>query len=199
MSWIGPARHCKSGTKSNAIFALPGHESTSSVCRKSNAIFALPGHGSTSSVGRKSNAIFGRKLKIDMVVYGWKVRTSPRRLLEDMKREIIVHTRLENCGDDNTLFVGSYKNLPTMIKRLRVDEVDIGCLEKRLELNRLSEHQNVVRFYDIEADETYLYLAFELCSYSLDQYFLLNQDSASEELLEVFRGIITGLGYLNQK
>ncbi|GJZ76778.1 hypothetical protein Tco_0641450 [Tanacetum coccineum] len=51
-------RHCKSGTKSNAIFALPGHGSTSSVGRKSNAIFALPGHGSTSSVGRKSNAIF---------------------------------------------------------------------------------------------------------------------------------------------
>ncbi|GJU64321.1 ribosomal protein L14, bacterial [Tanacetum coccineum] len=39
------------GRKSNAIFALPGHGSTSSVARKSNAIFALPGHGSTSSVG----------------------------------------------------------------------------------------------------------------------------------------------------
>nr|GEV45551.1 copia protein [Tanacetum cinerariifolium] len=47
-----------SGTKSNAIFALSGHGSTSPVGRKSNAIFALPGHGSTSSVGRKSNAIF---------------------------------------------------------------------------------------------------------------------------------------------
>ncbi|GKE60449.1 hypothetical protein Tco_1510816 [Tanacetum coccineum] len=46
------------GRKSNAIFALPGHGSTSSVGGKSNAIFALPGHGSTSSVGRKSNAIF---------------------------------------------------------------------------------------------------------------------------------------------
>ncbi|GJT85915.1 kinase-like domain, phloem protein 2-like protein [Tanacetum coccineum] len=66
------------GRKSNAIFALPGHGSTSSVGRKSNAIFALPGHRSTSSVGRKSNAIFGRKLKIDMAAYGWKVRTSPR-------------------------------------------------------------------------------------------------------------------------
>nr|GFA42890.1 hypothetical protein [Tanacetum cinerariifolium] len=44
--------------KSNAIFALSGHESTSSVSRKSNAIFALPGHGSTSLVGHKSNAIF---------------------------------------------------------------------------------------------------------------------------------------------
>ncbi|GJT88662.1 hypothetical protein Tco_1070379 [Tanacetum coccineum] len=51
-------RHCKSGTKSNAIFALPAHGSTSSVGHKSNAIFALPAHGSTSSVGRKSNAIF---------------------------------------------------------------------------------------------------------------------------------------------
>nr|GEY60316.1 RNA-directed DNA polymerase, eukaryota [Tanacetum cinerariifolium] len=51
-------RHFKSGTKSNAIFSLPGHGSTSSVDRKSNAIFALPGHGSTSSVDRKSNAIF---------------------------------------------------------------------------------------------------------------------------------------------
>ncbi|GKB54851.1 reverse transcriptase domain-containing protein [Tanacetum coccineum] len=51
-------RHCKSGTKSNAIFTLPAHGSTSSVGRKSNAIFALPGHGSTSSVGRKSNVIF---------------------------------------------------------------------------------------------------------------------------------------------
>ncbi|GJY26575.1 hypothetical protein Tco_0401301 [Tanacetum coccineum] len=51
-----------------------------SVGRKSNAIFALPGHRSTSSVGRKSNAIFGRKLKIDMAAYGWKVRTSPRRV-----------------------------------------------------------------------------------------------------------------------
>ncbi|GJX77657.1 hypothetical protein Tco_0324468 [Tanacetum coccineum] len=30
---------------------------TPSVGRKSNAIFVLPGHGSTSSVGRKSNAI----------------------------------------------------------------------------------------------------------------------------------------------
>ncbi|GJT93059.1 phosphorylase kinase, gamma catalytic subunit [Tanacetum coccineum] len=68
------------GRKSNAIFALPGHGSTSSVGRKSNAIFALPGHRSTSSVGRKSNAIFGRKLKIDMAAYGWKVRTSPRRI-----------------------------------------------------------------------------------------------------------------------
>nr|GEU81654.1 hypothetical protein [Tanacetum cinerariifolium] len=47
-----------SGTNSNAIFALPGHGSTSPVGRKSNAIFALPGHGSTSPVGRKSNAIF---------------------------------------------------------------------------------------------------------------------------------------------
>ncbi|GJY26343.1 putative RNA-directed DNA polymerase [Tanacetum coccineum] len=103
--------------------------------------------------------------------------------IEDMKREIIVHSCLENCGDDDTLFVGTYKNLPTMIKILRVDEVDIGCLEKRLELNRLSEHQNVVRFYDIEADETYLYWAFERCNYSLDQYCLLNQDTASEELL----------------
>ncbi|GKB81280.1 hypothetical protein Tco_0948175, partial [Tanacetum coccineum] len=46
------------GRKSNAIFALPGHGSTSSVDRKSNAIFALPSHGSTSSVGRKLNAIF---------------------------------------------------------------------------------------------------------------------------------------------
>ncbi|GJW27604.1 hypothetical protein Tco_0044479 [Tanacetum coccineum] len=51
-------RHCKSGTKSNAIFALPGRGSTSSVGRKSNAIFALPGRESTSSVSRKSNAIF---------------------------------------------------------------------------------------------------------------------------------------------
>ncbi|GKA39306.1 RNA-directed DNA polymerase, eukaryota, reverse transcriptase zinc-binding domain protein, partial [Tanacetum coccineum] len=51
-------RHCKSGTKSNAIFALPGHGSTSSVGCKSNVIFALPGHGSTSSVGCKSNVIF---------------------------------------------------------------------------------------------------------------------------------------------
>nr|GEY34236.1 hypothetical protein [Tanacetum cinerariifolium] len=50
--------HFKSGTKSNAIFALPYHGSTSSVSRKSNAIFALPDHGSTSFVGRKSNAIF---------------------------------------------------------------------------------------------------------------------------------------------
>ncbi|GKB00992.1 hypothetical protein Tco_0829036 [Tanacetum coccineum] len=33
-----------------------------------------------SSVGRKSNAIFGRKLKIDMTAYVWKVRTSPRSL-----------------------------------------------------------------------------------------------------------------------
>ncbi|GKA22408.1 hypothetical protein Tco_0708370 [Tanacetum coccineum] len=57
----------------------PPMRHTSSVGRKSNAIFALPGHGSTSSVGRKSNAIFGRKLKIDMAAYGWKVRTSPRR------------------------------------------------------------------------------------------------------------------------
>ncbi|GJT90951.1 hypothetical protein Tco_1079796 [Tanacetum coccineum] len=47
--------------------------------RKSNVIFALPGHKNTSSVGRKLNAIFGRKLKIDMAAYGWKVRTSPRR------------------------------------------------------------------------------------------------------------------------
>ncbi|GJY25943.1 hypothetical protein Tco_0400669 [Tanacetum coccineum] len=54
----------------------------SSVGRKSNAIFALPGHRSTSSVGRKSNAIFGRKLKIDMAAYGWKVRTSPRRTIQ---------------------------------------------------------------------------------------------------------------------
>ncbi|GKD28949.1 hypothetical protein Tco_1239727 [Tanacetum coccineum] len=46
------------GRKSNAIFALPGHGSTSSVGRKSNTIFVLPGHGSTSSVGSKSNAIF---------------------------------------------------------------------------------------------------------------------------------------------
>ncbi|GJX68690.1 hypothetical protein Tco_0304417 [Tanacetum coccineum] len=46
------------GRNSNAIFALPSHRSTSSVGRKSNAIFALPDHGSTSSVGRKSNAIF---------------------------------------------------------------------------------------------------------------------------------------------
>ncbi|GKB92086.1 hypothetical protein Tco_0964358 [Tanacetum coccineum] len=68
------------GRKSNAIFALPGHGSTSSVGRKSNAIFALPDHRSMSSVGRKSNAIFGRKLKIDMAAYGWKVRTSPRRV-----------------------------------------------------------------------------------------------------------------------
>ncbi|GKB07944.1 hypothetical protein Tco_0836228 [Tanacetum coccineum] len=45
------------GRNSNAIFALPGHGSTSFVGRKSNAIFALPGHGSTSSVGRKSNAV----------------------------------------------------------------------------------------------------------------------------------------------
>ncbi|GJX48413.1 hypothetical protein Tco_0273603, partial [Tanacetum coccineum] len=67
------------GRKSNDIFALPGHESTYSVSSKSNAIFALPGHRSTSSVGRKSNVIFGRKLKIDMAAYGWKVRTSPRR------------------------------------------------------------------------------------------------------------------------
>nr|GEU30345.1 hypothetical protein [Tanacetum cinerariifolium] len=44
--------------KSNAIFALTGHGSTSSVSRKSNAIFALTGHGSTSSVSRKSNDIF---------------------------------------------------------------------------------------------------------------------------------------------
>nr|GEZ14123.1 hypothetical protein [Tanacetum cinerariifolium] len=44
--------------KSNAIFPLPGHGSTSSVSRKPNAIFALPGHGSTSSVDHKSNAIF---------------------------------------------------------------------------------------------------------------------------------------------
>nr|GEV80486.1 leucine-rich repeat protein [Tanacetum cinerariifolium] len=36
--------HFKSGTKLNAIFALPGHESTSPVSRKSSAIFALPGH-----------------------------------------------------------------------------------------------------------------------------------------------------------
>ncbi|GJR89285.1 hypothetical protein Tco_0213296 [Tanacetum coccineum] len=33
-----------------------------------------------SSVGRKSNVIFGRKLKIGMAAYGWKVRTSPRRV-----------------------------------------------------------------------------------------------------------------------
>ncbi|GJZ14956.1 hypothetical protein Tco_0550633 [Tanacetum coccineum] len=46
------------GRKSNAIFALPGHRSTSFVGRKSNAIFALPGHGSTSFVDRKSNAKF---------------------------------------------------------------------------------------------------------------------------------------------
>nr|GEW93175.1 hypothetical protein [Tanacetum cinerariifolium] len=51
-------RHFKSGTKSNSIFAIPDHGSTSPVGRKSNAIFALPGHGSTSPVGRKSNAIF---------------------------------------------------------------------------------------------------------------------------------------------
>ncbi|GJS24878.1 hypothetical protein Tco_0453510 [Tanacetum coccineum] len=67
------------GRKSNVIFAFPGHRSTSSVGRKSNVIFALPGHRSTSSVGCKSNAISGRKLKIDMAAYGWKVRTSPRR------------------------------------------------------------------------------------------------------------------------
>ncbi|GJV02313.1 ribonuclease H-like domain-containing protein, partial [Tanacetum coccineum] len=67
------------GRKSNAIFALPGHGSTSSVVRKSNAIFALPGHRSMSFVGGKSNAIFGRKLKIDMAAYGWKVRTSLQR------------------------------------------------------------------------------------------------------------------------
>ncbi|GJU27895.1 hypothetical protein Tco_1166516 [Tanacetum coccineum] len=52
----------------------------SSVGCKSNAIFALPGYRSTSSVGRKLNAIFGCKLKIDMAVYGWKVRMSPRRV-----------------------------------------------------------------------------------------------------------------------
>ncbi|GKA47321.1 hypothetical protein Tco_0740204 [Tanacetum coccineum] len=67
------------GRKSNVIFAFPGHRSTSSVGRKLNVIFALPGHRSTSSVGCKSNAISGRKLKIDMAAYGWKVRTSPRR------------------------------------------------------------------------------------------------------------------------
>nr|GEX00091.1 hypothetical protein [Tanacetum cinerariifolium] len=50
--------HFKSGTKSNAIFALPGHGSTSSIDRKSNAIFALPGHESTSFVSRKSSTIF---------------------------------------------------------------------------------------------------------------------------------------------
>nr|GFB20742.1 hypothetical protein [Tanacetum cinerariifolium] len=38
--------------KSNAIFALSIHGSTSSVGRKPNAIFVLPGHGSTSSVSR---------------------------------------------------------------------------------------------------------------------------------------------------
>nr|GEW43634.1 hypothetical protein [Tanacetum cinerariifolium] len=51
-------RPVESGTKSNAIFTLPGHESTSFVGRKSNAIFALPNHGSTSSVSHNSNAIF---------------------------------------------------------------------------------------------------------------------------------------------
>ncbi|GKC07088.1 AT-rich interactive domain-containing protein 2-like protein, partial [Tanacetum coccineum] len=85
----GPGSGSKGGKfeLSNAIFALPGHGSTSSVGRKSNAIFALPGHRSMSSVGRKSNAIFGRKLKIDMAAYGWKVRTSPRQSMSSVGRK----------------------------------------------------------------------------------------------------------------
>ncbi|GKA96458.1 RNA-directed DNA polymerase, eukaryota, reverse transcriptase zinc-binding domain protein [Tanacetum coccineum] len=96
------------GRKSSAIFALPGHRSTSSVDRKSNAIFALPGRESTSSIDRKSNAIFGRKLKIDMAAYGWKVRTSSRRTRHKDSQfcEIYnsVRDRHQSRSCDNTVY-----------------------------------------------------------------------------------------------
>ncbi|GJX26485.1 hypothetical protein Tco_0232781 [Tanacetum coccineum] len=79
----------------------------SSVGCKSNAIFALPGYRSTSSVGRKLNAIFGCKLKIDMAVYGWKVRMSPRRTIqarEDDNDTRYIPTLITDSGNEVVIF-----------------------------------------------------------------------------------------------
>ncbi|GJW41193.1 hypothetical protein Tco_0067038 [Tanacetum coccineum] len=135
------------GRKSNVIFALPNHGSTSSVGRNSNAIFALPGHKvrppsaktfilsygalygssplrkpiaalpghrSTSSVGRKSNVIFGRKLKIDMAAYGWKVRTSPRRTIQGSERRRTAPE--ESSGPARSNYASTTKRLSVRIK-----------------------------------------------------------------------------------
>ncbi|EXB50998.1 Serine/threonine-protein kinase/endoribonuclease IRE1 [Morus notabilis] len=90
------------------------------------------------------------------------------RSLNRRKSAVVLSKKEIAIGSNGTLICeGSYEGRPVVVKRLLQSHHEVALKEIQ-HLKESDHHQNIVRYYGVERDKDFVYLALERCNCNLD-------------------------------
>ncbi|XP_077295002.1 serine/threonine-protein kinase/endoribonuclease IRE1-like [Arctopsyche grandis] len=143
----------------------------------------------------------GSRFSNSSYIYNGKMIAVPEELEDGSTKvgKIIFHPeKIIGKGCEGTfVYRGTFENRDVAVKRLLPGCFSFADREVAL-LSESDAHANVVRYYCMEQDRSFRYIALELCAATLQEYVLNNLESEYNiGCLEVLRQATSGLMHLH--
>ncbi|XP_030515996.1 serine/threonine-protein kinase/endoribonuclease IRE1a isoform X1 [Rhodamnia argentea] len=94
---------------------------------------------------------------------------------------IVLSTEIAKGSNGTIVLEGIYEGRPVAVKRLVQAHHDVALKEIQ-NLIASDRHANIVRWYGVEYDQDFVYLALERCSCSLDDLIQVRSDSSNNSV-----------------
>lgn len=95
-----------------------------------------------------------------------------------------------------SLFRGEFDNRKVAVKRLLPECFNFADREVAL-LRESDAHPNVIRYYCMEQDRMFRYIALELCQATLSDYIQGKCDTSTIKPMEILKQAASGLAHLH--
>ena len=102
-------------------------------------------------------------------------------------------------GSDGTrVFEGTFSGRNVAVKRLEIENVDMGEHEADLLLLG-DEHENIVKLYCTKETDEFYWIVMEKCEHNLGNFFQNNTLQEQFKLKDILKQITAGISHLHAK